>query len=94
MLGVTGPNEYENNVNNNWYTSKIAIWTLKYTLQAIDFVKTTNYISYSSLVKKISFNEQTETEKWNDIINNMFFPYDEEHKVFLQQEGASMSAAP
>ena len=21
MLGVTGPNEYENNVNNNWYTN-------------------------------------------------------------------------
>ena len=29
MHGVTGPNEYENNVNNNWYTSKIALWTLE-----------------------------------------------------------------
>jgi len=24
ILGVTGPNEYENNVNNNWYTNYIA----------------------------------------------------------------------
>ena len=24
--GVTGPNEYENNVNNNWYTNRIAAW--------------------------------------------------------------------
>jgi trehalose/maltose hydrolase-like predicted phosphorylase len=24
MHGVTGPNEYENNVNNNWYTNYIA----------------------------------------------------------------------
>ena len=24
ILGVTGPNEYENNVNNNWYTNTIA----------------------------------------------------------------------
>ena len=30
--GVTGPNEYENNVNNNWYTNTMASWTLSYTL--------------------------------------------------------------
>ena len=35
MLGVTGPNEYENNVNNNWYTNKMASWTLSYTLEAL-----------------------------------------------------------
>ena len=28
ILGVTGPNEYENNVNNNWYTNSLAVWTL------------------------------------------------------------------
>ena len=35
MLGVTGPNEYENNVNNNWYTSLMAMWCLEYTLDAL-----------------------------------------------------------
>jgi len=35
ILGVTGPNEYENNVNNNWYTNKMASWTLSYTLEAV-----------------------------------------------------------
>src|SRR5690606_30527798 len=35
MLGVTGPNEYENNVNNNWYTNKIAVWCLRYTSDVI-----------------------------------------------------------
>jgi len=30
MLGVTGPNEYENNVDNNWYTSYIACWSMRY----------------------------------------------------------------
>ena len=24
--GVTGPNEYENNINNNWYTNTLAAW--------------------------------------------------------------------
>jgi maltose phosphorylase len=35
MLGVTGPNEYENNVNNNWYTNRIASWCLQYTLDCL-----------------------------------------------------------
>ena len=35
MHGVTGPNEYENNINNNWYTSYIANWCLKYTAEVI-----------------------------------------------------------
>ena len=30
ILGVTGPNEYENNVNNNWYTNYLGAWTLRY----------------------------------------------------------------
>lgn len=33
MLGVTGPNEYENNVNNNWYTNYIAKWCIEYALE-------------------------------------------------------------
>jgi len=34
--GVTGPNEYENNVNNNWYTNRIAAWCLAYFLQSYE----------------------------------------------------------
>ena len=29
ILGVTGPNEYENNVNNNWYTNRMAKFCLE-----------------------------------------------------------------
>ena len=32
-LGVTGPNEYENNINNNWYTNYIAKWCIEYALE-------------------------------------------------------------
>ncbi len=53
MLGVTGPNEYENNVNNNWYTNKMACWTLRYTLEAIDYVKKSHPDEYDRIVKKI-----------------------------------------
>ena len=38
ILGVTGPNEYENNVNNNFYTNYIAKWCLEYTYEQIQKV--------------------------------------------------------
>ena len=35
MLGVTGPNEYENNINNNWYTNYLAQWCLEYAVDSL-----------------------------------------------------------
>lgn len=87
ILGVTGPNEYENNVNNNWYTNTIAVWTLEYTLQALQTVKQKNAGKYKELVSRIGFGEKAETDRWKDIIDKMYYPYSEDHKVFLQQDG-------
>jgi maltose phosphorylase len=87
MLGVTGPNEYENNINNNWYTSTLASWCMKYTLEVIDKVKKAESDKYKALVTKINFNEAQETDKFKDIITKMYYPYDEKLKVFLQQDG-------
>lgn len=87
MLGVTGPNEYENNVNNNWYTNYIASWCMQYTLSAIDFVKNSSPENYTLLSNQIKFKESKETEKWEDIINNMYYPEDKQRGVFLQQDG-------
>lgn len=87
MLGVTGPNEYENNVNNNWYTNTIAVWTLKYTRHAIDFVKNNDPSRYSEIVKRSSFQESEETAKWKEIVEKMYFPEDTKRGLFLQQDG-------
>lgn len=85
MLGVTGPNEYENNVNNNWYTSKMALWTLKYTLEGLEQFKGSEKLK--SLFDKLSFNFEEETGKWNHVLTNMYLGYDDERGVFLQQDG-------
>ena len=87
MLGVTGPNEYENNVNNNFHTNYIAVWTLKYTLEVIDYLKKEFPFLFEELIKKWKFNETTETTHWKNIIENMHFPYDKNQKLFLQQDG-------
>jgi len=87
MLGVTGPNEYENNVNNNWYTNKQAAWCLQYALDVAAKVKFTEPEKYAALLAKLSFNEAEESSKFKDIIANMYFPFDETNQVFLQQDG-------
>lgn len=80
--GVTGPNEYENNVNNNWYTNRIAVWTLRYTLEVIDFLKQNGH---EDRLAGLEFSDE-ELVKWQDIIDRMYFPYDEERKVFVQHD--------
>ena len=87
ILGVTGPNEYENNVNNNWYTNTIATWTLEYTLDNIDKVKKTHPEQFTRLVLKMNFDPATETFHWKEIIEKMYYPVIEEAGVFLQQDG-------
>jgi len=87
MLGVTGPNEYENNVNNNWYTNYIARWTMKYTLEAIEFVKNRNPETFKKIIDKWDFNEQSETADWKEKILKMYLPEDKQKGIFLQQDG-------
>ncbi len=84
MLGVTGPNEYENNINNNWYTNKMAQWTLKYCVEMIN--KWKDHPEVSPMLKRINFKEK-EIEEWQKIIDHLHFPESKELGVFLQQDG-------
>ncbi|QMU64108.1 MAG: glycoside hydrolase family 65 protein [Flavobacteriaceae bacterium] len=86
ILGVTGPNEYENNVNNNWYTNYIAKWCINYAVENIQKVKTAYHDDYLRIMSKVSL-QDTEIEKWKEVADNMYFPYSEEHQVYLQQDG-------
>jgi maltose phosphorylase len=87
MLGVTGPNEYENNVNNNWYTNTMATWCLQYATDALQHVKDTAADRYAAIVQQTAFDAGKELEKWQHVIDNMYYPVDEQQGVFLQQDG-------
>ena len=86
ILGVTGPNEYENNVNNNWYTNYIAKWCINYTYAQIEKVESEYSSDYERIMSKVNLND-TELESWKNTADNMYFPFSEEHGVFLQQDG-------
>ncbi|MET4564797.1 maltose phosphorylase [Bacillus subtilis] len=76
--GVTGPNEYENNVNNNWYTNVIAAWTLEYTLQSLE--------SISAEKRRLLDVQEEELKVWREIIQHMYYPYSEELQIFVQHD--------
>ncbi len=77
MLGVTGPNEYENNINNNWYTNYLAKWCLTYSLEVENkFAKDNKVLLRSG-----------EAEKWQHIIDNVYQPKKANSRVYLQQDG-------
>ena len=86
MLGVTGPNEYENNVSNNWYTNYIACWTLRYTLECVNHAREDQSF-WSSFADKTSFDLKGETSKWSEIVDQMYYPQKEGSRLFLQQDG-------
>jgi len=86
ILGVTGPNEYENNVNNNWYTNYIARWCLVYTKNQIKKLEKLYPIDFLKISKKINWNK-VELNLWEDIIQKTYLPYDDDKKIFLQQDG-------
>lgn len=77
MLGVTGPNEYENNVNNNWYTNYLARWCLSYCLEV-------NAKIQHPATQKLSAQE---IEKFEHIVANVYLPQLAGTNIFLQQDG-------
>jgi len=86
ILGVTGPNEYENNVNNNWYTNYLAKWCIEYCMEMIDKVKDGHREDHDRIIGHTNLTE-TELLSWKEVSDNMYFPFSEEHDIFLQQDG-------
>ena len=87
LLGVTGPNEYENNVNNNWYTSYIACWSMRYAARAARWVRENRPADYARICAKRAFDEAAETAVWHRIADDMYLGEDRELGIFLQQDG-------
>lgn len=80
--GVTGPNEYENNVNNNWYTNKMASWTLTFTLEVIKILEKNgreNRISNLNITN-------IEKDSWKQIAEKMYLPFDKKLGIFIQHD--------
>ncbi|MZQ75700.1 MAG: glycoside hydrolase family 65 protein [Peptoclostridium sp.] len=86
ILGVTGPNEYENNVNNNWYTNYMACWNMEYAAATLAIMKKRDTHRYDLALARLGM-ENGEVQTWLKICSEMYFPFWQEQGVFEQQDG-------
>ncbi len=89
ICAVTGPDEYNAIVDNNFYTNLMARENIRDAIWALDQIKERNPKAYDALVKKLQITED-EIPYWKKIIENMYFPYDEKRQVFPLDDGFMM----
>lgn len=78
LHGVTGPNEYDNNVNNDWYTNLLCQWSLQYTLEILDQVD-------EDVLKDLAVTED-ERRLFQAIADNMYLPEDADKGIFPEND--------
>lgn len=79
ICSVTGPDEYNAIVDNNFYTNLMARENIRSAMWALDRMKSLDEDAYNKLVEKLEL-EDEELEYWERIINNMYFPFDENYR--------------
>jgi maltose phosphorylase len=87
MLGVTGPDDYENNINNNFYTSYLAKWCFDYTIGCLKFVSDSNLCGYNEILIKTNFNVDAKVKHSKKLTSNIYLPQSKELGIYLQQNG-------
>jgi len=86
ILGVTGPNEYENNINNNFYTNYIAKWCIDFASEQIEKVASEYPADHKRVLDKVNLSSE-EIKEWKKVADDMYFPISKELGIYLQQDG-------
>ena len=89
ICSVTGPDEYNVLVDNNFYTNLMARENLRAAIKAVDYMKNHACREYDALAERIHF-DWNETRLWAKIVDNMYFPYDEKRGVYPLDDGFMM----
>ncbi|MCI9238856.1 glycosyl hydrolase family 65 protein [Lachnospiraceae bacterium 50-23] len=89
ICSVTGPDEYNVLVDNNFYTNLMARENLRDALYAVRYLRDHDPACLKGLEHKLHFSE-AETGLWSEIIENMYFPYDETRQVYPLDDGFMM----
>lgn len=89
ICDVTGPDEYNVLVDNNFYTNLMARENVREAIKAVEYLKENAPKRFTQLQEKLAL-EDTEIELWNKIVENMYFPYDEDRDIYPLDDGFMM----
>ncbi|MEX0331420.1 MAG: beta-phosphoglucomutase [Puniceicoccaceae bacterium] len=82
---VTGPDEQQQFVNNNYYTNYMAKWSLGYTLGMLDELSTANPAAYEAFCQRLGLTGE-ERATFAEVSAKMLLPYSEDYGVMLQDD--------
>jgi alpha,alpha-trehalose phosphorylase len=83
--GVTGPDEYTTQVDNNLYTNLIAQNNLAYAAAALERLKQKREALFDELASKIGLADD-EIDNWRRAADRMCLPYDDQLKIHPQDD--------
>ena len=86
ICSVTGPDEYNAIVDNNFYTNLMAQQNLYAAVNALETLKEQRPDAYQKLIEKIHL-DPNEPALWKKTADAMYFAYDEKRQVYLQDDG-------
>ena len=89
ICDVTGPDEYNVLVDNNFYTNLMARENLRDAVNAVEYLEKHAPECLKALEEKLEFSTE-EILLWKEIIEKMYFPYDEERQVYPMDDGFMM----
>ena len=81
ICAVTGPDEYNAITDNNFYTNLMGRENIRYALKSLEMLKEAGADVYEAFVSRMGITEE-ETAYWEKIVENMYFPYDENRQVY------------
>lgn len=89
ICAVTGPDEYNAIVDNNFYTNLMARENIREALNALERLKDMGKELSEDFIERLQIAEE-EIVYWKRIVENMYFPYDEKRKIYPLDDGFMM----
>lgn len=86
FYAVMGPDEFQMMVNNNCYTNLMGKKTFEYTLSVVQEMKEKAAGPLAEIERKLGLKAE-ELERWRQMAENMYIPYDEASGIYEQQDG-------
>jgi trehalose/maltose hydrolase-like predicted phosphorylase len=81
-----GPDEYHENINNSAFTNTMMRWHLQTAIEVAEWLERNHPAEAKALLTRLGITPER-IERWRQIIDKMYIPYDEERHILEQYEG-------
>ena len=81
-----GPDEYHENIDNSVFTNRMVVWHLETARKTLAWLAAHHPGDHQRLVAQLRLTPER-LAKWDDIIEKMYIPFDDEKQIHLQFPG-------